>query len=300
MTTTTAAAAAVTPAGVAETTRVPKSDGRRKSHVVANTFGVLTLLLSLFPLYWLVATSFKKTEEIRTTTPVLAPIPPQLSNYDEAWHTAGFLTALRNSVILTGLAVGIGIAIAFFAAVALGRFWFRGRTLFIVVLILIQMIPGEALFVPYLVISQDLHIQGKMITLVLVYISFVLPLSIWMLRGFVRAVPKEIEEAALTDGATRTQAFRKVLFPLIAPGIVATSIFGFLSSWNEFVYAYTLTNQPGQYTVPVLIRSFIGPRGVDWGAVMAMSVVFTIPAVTFFLFVQRRAVGGLTAGAVKG
>jgi N,N'-diacetylchitobiose transport system permease protein len=275
-------------------------NGRRKRRLVANTFGVVTLLFSLFPLYWLVATSFKKTEEIRTETPVLAPIPPQFSNYSTAWHTDGFLTSLRNSIVVTAAAVIIGMAIAFFAAVALGRFWFRGRTLFIVALILIQMIPGEALFVPYLVIAQDLKIQGKMITLVLVYISFVLPLSIWMLRGFVRAVPKEIEEAALTDGATRAQAFRKVLFPLIAPGIVATSIFGFLSCWNEFVYAYTLTNQPSQYTVPVQILSFISPRGVDWGAVMAMSVIFTIPAVAFFLFVQRRAVGGLTAGAVKG
>ena len=276
------------------------TDGRRKRHTLANTFGIVTLLVSLFPLYWLLTTSLKPANQIRTTDPVLIPHPLEFGNYKTAWSTEGFLTSLKNSMIVTALAVIIGIAIAFFAAVALGRFWFRGRTLFIVILILIQMIPGEALFVPYLVLSQDLHIQGKMLTLVLVYISFVLPLSIWMLRGFVRAVPKDIEEAALVDGATRSQAFRKVLFPLIAPGIVATSIFGFLSSWNEFVYAYTLTNSRGQYTVPVLLHSFIGPRTADWGAVMAMSVVFTIPAAAFFLFVQRRAVGGLTAGAVKG
>jgi N,N'-diacetylchitobiose transport system permease protein len=274
--------------------------GRRQHHVIANTFGVITLLTSLFPLYWLLTTSLKPANQIRTTDPVLFPHPVEFANYQTAWNTEGFLTSLKNSVIITALAVGIGIGIAFFAAVALGRFWFRGRTLFIVILILIQMIPGEALFVPYVVLSQDLKIQGKMVTLVLVYISFVLPLSIWMLRGFVRAVPKEIEEAALVDGASRAKAFRKVLFPLIAPGIVATSIFGFLSSWNEFVYAYTLTNSPGQYTVPVLLHSFIGPRTADWGAVMAMSVVFTVPAAAFFLFVQRRAVGGLTAGAVKG
>ena len=276
------------------------TDGRRQSHVIANTFGVITLLVSLFPLYWLLSTSLKPANQIRTTNPVLVPTHLEFANYQTAWHTDGFLTSLKNSMIITALAVVIGIGIAFFAAVALGRFWFRGRTLFIVILILIQMIPGEALFVPYVVLSQDLKIQGKMVTLVLVYISFVLPLSIWMLRGFVRAVPKEIEEAALVDGASRAKAFRKVLFPLIAPGIVATSIFGFLSSWNEFVYAYTLTNSPGQYTVPVLLHSFIGPRTADWGAVMAMSVIFTIPAAGFFLFVQRRAVGGLTAGAVKG
>lgn len=271
-----------------------------RGKLLANSIGLVTLVIAVFPLYWLVATSFKPEFDIRTKMPVWLPVPPYTENYVEAWGTGGFLIALRNSAVITLAAVLIGMAIAFFAAVALGRFWFRGRTTFIVAIIIIQMIPGEALFVPYLVLSQDLGIQGRLPTLVLVYISFVLPLSIWMLRGFVRAVPKDIEEAALTDGATRAQAFRRVLFPLIAPGIVATSIFAFLSAWNEFTYAYTLTNETSQWTVPVLIQSFIGPRTADWGAVMAMSVLFSIPAVAFFLFVQRRAVTGLTAGAVKG
>jgi N,N'-diacetylchitobiose transport system permease protein len=273
---------------------------RKRRHLLANGFGVVTLICSLFPIYWLIATSLKTQNDVRTPVPVWVPSPPYIGNYSNAWHTAGFLTSLRNSAIVTLGSVAIGMALAFFAAVALGRFWFRGRTAFIVALIVIQMIPGEALFVPYLILAQQYKIQGKLWTLVLIYVSFVLPLCTWMLRGFVRSVPKDIEEAALTDGASRTKAFRKVLFPLIAPGVVATSIFAFLSAWNEFTYAYTMTNSESQYTVPVLIQSFIGPRTADWGAVMAMSVMFTIPCVIFFLFVQRRAATGLTAGAVKG
>jgi N,N'-diacetylchitobiose transport system permease protein len=273
---------------------------RKPRHLLANSFGVVALVFSLFPIYWLIATSLKTEHDVRTPVPVWMPIPPYIEDYSRAWHTDGFLTSLRNSALVTLGSVAIGMALAFFAAVALGRFWFRGRTTFIVALIVILMIPGEALFVPYLVLSQDLHIQGKLWTLVLIYVSFVLPLCTWMLRGFVRSVPKDIEEAALTDGASRSQAFRKVLFPLIAPGVVATSIFAYLAAWNEFTYAYTMTNAKSQYTVPVLIQSFIGPRTADWGAVMAMSVMFTAPAVVFFLFVQRRAATGLTAGAVKG
>jgi N,N'-diacetylchitobiose transport system permease protein len=180
------------------------------------------------------------------------------------------------------------------------RFRFRFRTSFLILLLIVQMVPGEALLIPLFLMVRRLGLYDQILGLVIVNVGFTLPFAIWMLRTFVAAVPKELEEAAAIDGASRFITFWKVLFPLVAPGLVATSIFSFITAWNEFVFALTLINDQGKYTMPVALEFFTSQRSTDWGGIMAASTLMTIPVIAFFLLVQRRMVSGLVAGAVKG
>jgi N,N'-diacetylchitobiose transport system permease protein len=281
---------------------------RRTRRLAANAAAVVLALVWIFPVYWMVTTALKPEQDVTRLVPKLFPHPVTFHNFALAMGQTDeggqgihvFWTGLRNSLAVTLAAVACGLLVSLLAALALGRFKFRGRKLFLVLLIVAQMIPGEALFVPFWLILNGLHATGSLITLTIVYLSFVLPFTTWMLRGFVLAVPLELEEAALVDGATRWRAFWRVLFPLIGPGILATSIFGFITAWNEFTYAYVLLNTPQRYTLPVWLQSFVGVRLTSFSPMMAMATLFTLPVVVFFLFVQRRAVAGLTAGAVKG
>jgi N,N'-diacetylchitobiose transport system permease protein len=161
-------------------------------------------------------------------------------------------------------------------------------------------VPGEALLIPLFIMVRRAGLYDQLFGLIVVNIAMTLPFAIWMLRTFVAAVPKELEEAAWIDGASRFTTFWRVLFPLVAPGLVATSIFSFITAWNEFVFALTLINDQGTYTMPVALRYFVSQRSVDWGGIMAASTLMTIPVIIFFLLVQRRMVSGLVAGAVKG
>ncbi len=273
---------------------------RRLARFAANGFGLIVFLVAVFPVYWMVATSLKPAPDVLRYTPKVFPSPLVWSNYSQVWHMKTFWSGMRMSLSLTLIAVGVGLVVAFLGAVAIARFKFRGRTSFILLLIVIQMIPGEALFIPFYLILRDLGALNQLWAVAAVYMSFVIPLSTWLLRGFVVAVPPDLEQAALVDGCSRWQAFWRILFPLVAPGIVATSIFGFIAAWNEFTYAYVLLNKPEDYTMPVWIQSFVGARTTDFGPMMAMATLFMVPVVIFFLVMQRRAVAGLTAGAVKG
>jgi N,N'-diacetylchitobiose transport system permease protein len=190
--------------------------------------------------------------------------------------------------------------VALLAATAVARFRFRLRTTFLIMLLVVQMIPLEALVIPLFLMIQRLGLYNTLPSLILTYLGFSLPFAVWMLRGFVAAVPKELEEAAAIDGASRVQTFRKVLFPLVAPGLVATSIFSFITAWNELIFALTFVNDQSRYTLPVAMTFFFGRDDTAWGSVMAASTLFTLPVVVFFLLVQRRMVSGLVAGAVKG
>ena len=186
------------------------------------------------------------------------------------------------------------------AATAVARFRFKLRTTFLIMLLVVQMIPLEALVIPLFLMIQRLGLYNTLPSLILTYLGFSLPFAVWMLRGFVAAVPKELEEAAAIDGASRAQTFRKVLFPLVAPGLVATSIFSFITAWNELIFALTFINDQQKYTLPVAMTFFFGRDDTAWGSVMAASTLFTLPVIVFFLLVQRRMVSGLVAGAVKG
>jgi N,N'-diacetylchitobiose transport system permease protein len=207
---------------------------------------------------------------------------------------------MRNSAVVAVGTVLIGAVFSLLAATAVARFRFKGRNTFLILLLIVQMIPSEALLIPLFLMVKRLGLYDQLAGLIVVNVGLTLPFGIWMLRTFVAAVPKSLEEAAWIDGAGRFTTFWKVLFPLVAPGLVATSIFAFITAWNELIFALVLMNDSSGYTMPVALQYFFGQKGTDWGAIMASSTMMTIPVVVFFLLVQRRMVTGLVAGAVKG
>lgn len=266
----------------------------------ANGIGVVLLIVMAFPIYWAIATSFKRGVDMTKVTPQWFPFPGTLLHYRDAWHKAYFLSSLRNSAIIVGLTVVIAIAAAFLAAVAVARTNFRGRRAYIVMIIVIQMIPQTALIVPLFVVLSRFHKQNQLIGVTFTYLAFILPFAVWTLRGFVANIPKDLEDAAMIDGCSRFSAFMRVTFPLIAPGLVATAIFAFIQAWNEFTFAYVIIQDNSKETATVWLASFITQEQVDWGGLMAGATMLSIPIVILFLLVQRHFATGLTAGAVKG
>ena len=274
---------------------------RRLTRVGVNAAGVLVAAIALFPVYWMVLSSFKRNSELRALSPQFLPTNPTLNNYRKVLERDFFWTAMRNSALVTATVVTLALAIAFLAAVAISRFRFRGRVAFIIAVIAIQMVPAEALIISLFQVLDGRELTNRIIGLSLTYLIFVLPFTIWTLRGFVGGVPLELEEAARVDGASRFGAFMRVTLPLVAPGLVATGIFAFILAWNEFIFALVIMNRPQTQTMPVWLQAFNeGARGTDWGGVMAGSTVMALPVVIFFLIVQRKVTAGLTAGAVKG
>jgi N,N'-diacetylchitobiose transport system permease protein len=268
----------------------------------ADLVGIVVLLACIFPVYWMVSRSFLQRTRIKGEDPVLFPWHGTLDNYRKIFGDDGFGDAMVTSLSVTLLTVTVAILFAFLAAVAVSRFRFRGRRTFILALLLIQMIPAEALFISQYKMLDGMGLLNSVLGLTLVYGAGVLPFTVWTLRGFVDGVPRELEEAAMMDGCSRTQAFFRVTLPLLAPGLVATGVFGFIQAWNEFTLAVVVMTDPAKETLPVWLVAFTDARsrGVDWGAIMASSTLITIPVIIFFLVVQRRMVTGLTAGAVKG
>ena len=274
---------------------------RRTKRAAINAAGIAVAVIALFPVYWMVLTSFKRNSEVRTLTPQFVPKNPTLENYRRVFERDFFWTARRNSALVTATVVVLALSIAFLAAVAISRFRFRGRITFVIIVLAIQMIPAEALIISLFQVLDGRQLTNTIIGLSLTYLIFVLPFTIWTLRGFVSGVPLELEDAARVDGASRFGAFMRVTLPLVAPGLVATGIFAFILAWNEFIFALVIMNKPETQTMPVWLQAFNeGARGTDWGGVMAGSTVMALPVVIFFLIVQRRVTAGLTAGAVKG
>jgi N,N'-diacetylchitobiose transport system permease protein len=265
-----------------------------------NAAAVLVLLVTVFPIYWMVATGFKRGVDILSFEPRWLPIPGTLENYRAAIGKPHFLEDVRNSVIVVTVTVLVSLALAFLAALAAARYRFSGRALLIIMLIVIQMVPLEALIIPIYLTLDGAGQTDRLAGIIVTYLTFVLPFSIWTLRGFIVNIPEELEEAAMVDGCTRAGAFRRILFPLVAPGLVATAVFSFILVWNDYLIAYVLLRSPEKQTLGIWLASFTTNHGTEWGGVMAGSTLFAIPAVVFFLLVQRRVVTGLTAGAVKG
>jgi N,N'-diacetylchitobiose transport system permease protein len=266
-----------------------------------NVVGVALFVVMVFPVFWMISTSFKPTDEINSQTPTWFSGHPTLQHFADAIHKPFFWDSVKNSVIIVVIAVAISMVLAFLAAVALAKYRFTGRKLFIILMIGIQMLPGAGLIIPLYVVLARYHQVDTLTGVIVVYISAVLPFSVWTLRGFILGIPKELEEAAMVDGSTRLGAFARILLPLVAPGLVATSVFAFITSWNEYIFARILLNDQTKQTVTVWLSYFLGTsRNTDWGALMAASTLTAIPVVVFFLLVQRRIAFGLTAGAVKG
>jgi N,N'-diacetylchitobiose transport system permease protein len=260
---------------------------RRLTRVGYNAAAALVLLVTLFPIYWMVATGFKRGVDILSFEPKWLPIPGTLENYRSAIGKPHFLQDVRNSLVVVLVTVLVSLALAFLAAL-------------VVMLIVVQMVPLEALIIPIYLMLDGAGQTDRLAGIIVTYLTFVLPFSIWTLRGFIVNIPEELEEAAMVDGCTRAGAFRRILFPLVAPGLVATAVFSFILVWNDYLIAYVLLRSPERQTLGIWLASFTTNHGTEWGGVMAGSTLFAIPAVIFFLLVQRRVVSGLTAGAVKG
>jgi N,N'-diacetylchitobiose transport system permease protein len=274
---------------------------RRSLRTTANVVGIAAFLVAAFPVYWMVNSSFLDRNEIRSPTPTWVPFGGSLDNYRTVFEGDQFLDALKMSLMVTILTVAVALLFAFIAAVAVTRFRFRGRMSFVITLLVIQMIPVEGLFISQYKMLEAIDLLNTVLGLTLVYVALVLPFTVWTLRGFVAGVPYELEEAAMMDGCSRTQAFFRVTFPLLAPGLVATGVFGFIQAWNEFTLALVVMTKEESRTLPLWLTTFSDVnRGTDWGGVMAGSTLIAIPVVVFFLLVQGRMVAGLTAGGVKG
>ncbi|MDR2987886.1 MAG: carbohydrate ABC transporter permease [Nocardiopsaceae bacterium] len=271
-----------------------------------NGTAVLVAIVTLFPIAWMISTAFKPSQEIFSLTPDLAPNHPTLSNFSEviggqASGIGSVWLFFRNSLAVTLATVLLASLISLLASVAVARFRFRFRASVLVLLLIVQMIPGQALIIALFLDFNRLGMLENLLGLILVYAAQALPVSIWMLRNFVATVPREVEEAAAIDGASAPTIFWRILFPLVAPGLVATSIFSFITAYNEFIVALTFLGQAhSTYTLPIYVTYFFGRGGAQWGPIMAASTMYTIPVVIFFLIVRRRLVGGLVAGAVKG
>lgn len=267
----------------------------------ANTVGVVAFVLAAFPVYWMVNSSFLDRNQIRNPVPTWAPFGGDLDNFRTVFETDQFVSAMRTSLMVTGLTLVVALTFAFVAAVAVSRFRFRGRISFVVTLLVIQMIPAEGLFISQYKMLEATDLLNTVVGLTVVYVAGVLPFTIWTLRGFVEGVPYELEEAAMMDGCTRTQAFFRITFPLLAPGLVATGVFGFIQAWNEFTLALVVMTREDHRTLPLWLSTFTDVnRGTDWGGIMAGSTLIAVPVIVFFLVVQGRMASGLTAGAVKG
>jgi N,N'-diacetylchitobiose transport system permease protein len=279
---------------------------RRAKQASLNGFGVIIALVTLFPLFWMLSTAFKPSHEIYSLTPSLVPSHPTLGNFREviSGQVSGIGSVwlfFRNSLTVTLATVLVASLVSLLASVAVARFRFRLRASFLVMLLIVQMIPAQALIIALFLDFERLNLLQNLLGLVIVYAAQALPVSIWMLRNFVATIPRELEEAAAIDGATGFRIFWRILFPLVAPGLVATSIFAFITAYNEFIVALTFLGQAhSDYTLPIYVTYFFGRGGAQWGPIMAASTMYTIPVIIFFLLVRRKLVGGLTAGAVKG
>ncbi|MET8563270.1 carbohydrate ABC transporter permease [Streptomyces flaveolus] len=265
-----------------------------------NATAVVLFVGFVFPVYWMFATAFKPTGDIISENPVWFPTDATLEHFKKAVDADHFWTLVVNSVTVTVLSVVLSLVIALFAAFALARMRFKGRRGLIVTFMLAQMAPWEVMIIAIYMIVRDNDMLNSLVPLTVFYTVMVLPLTLLTLRGYVAAVPRELEESAMIDGCTRTQAFVKVIFPLLAPGLMATSLFGFVTAWNEFPLVLILNKDIEKQTLPLWLSQFQTAFGDDWGATMAASSLFALPILILFIFLQRKAVSGLTDGAVKG
>jgi multiple sugar transport system permease protein len=261
---------------------------------------VAIIIFCLFPFYWLVNVSLKTGADLSQSD--LFPPNPSLDNYDSIFKNGDFTHALRNSVIVTGITTVLALVVGSFAAYALARLRFPRKFLLLGVILSISTFPPIAIAAPIFKLWTDIGLYDTYAGLIIPYLTFALPLAIYILTSFFKEIPKSLEEAALVDGATYFQAFRKVILPLAAPGLVTAGLLTAFFVWNEFLLAQTLTSSPKAFTVPVAVANFTGSSKfeIPLGTISAASVVITVPLVAAVIIFQKRIVAGLTAGAVKG
>lgn len=254
-----------------------------------------------FPLLWLLSTSLKPPQELTTINPTLLPESWSLDNFKGALRQDQLASALRNSLVVAVATAVISTTIALPAAYALARYRSRIRTVAIGWILVSQIFPFILIVIPLFIVLRNLSLLNTLQGLILVYVVWSLPFTLWMQQGYAAAIPQELEEAAAMDGAGRVRILARVVFPLLAPGIVATAMFSFISSWNEFFFALVIIQDPALQTAPLLLARFVGAEGsVQLGPLAATALVTTLPSLIIFGIAQRKLVSGMLAGAVKG
>lgn len=286
----------------AERSLMTASEARRRRAVASTLTYVAAIVVGLFavfPLFWMVLTSVKPQAEIITPEPVWWPSEFVFDRYPRVLD-AGFTTYLRNSLIVAAGVTTLGLLVSTLAGYALARFKMPLRNLLVMLILVTQLFPLVVLLIPLFIVMRNFELLGSLWGLIIAYLAFITPLTIWILRGFFISIPTELEDAALIDGCTRFGAMWRVILPLAGPGIAASAIFAWIAAWNEFLMALTFIRSDALRTLPVGLAQFAGLEQTDHGAIMAASTMFTVPVVIFFLFVHKRLTTGMVAGAVKG
>jgi multiple sugar transport system permease protein len=270
----------------------------------ARAFAVVGLvalaLVVLVPFWWIANMSFKTYEQVQFATSIYVPRPFTWANYTALWLDTRFPLWLRNSLVTAVAVTALTTVMASLGGYAIARLRFPGRGFVASLILVLYLVPPALLFIPLYRVLAELGATNTLASLILSYPTFTVPFCTWLLIGFFKALPHELEEAALVDGATRTAALVRVLLPLAAPGIVASAIFAFTLSWNEFLYALVFIQDETALTVPVGLNLLIYGDVFSWGQLMAASVITTVPVVALYVFIQRWMVEGLAAGSVKG
>jgi multiple sugar transport system permease protein len=277
-----------------------RSEGARARQILLWLGVAAIVVFCLFPFYWLINTSLKSGADLSGAA--LLPPSPTVDNYTSIFEDTAFTNALRNSAIIAGSVTVLSLLIGSFAGYALARLHLPFKFLILAIVLSISTFPPIAIAAPIFELWTDIGLYNTYLGLILPSLAFGLPLTVFIMASFFHDIPPELEDAALVDGATRLQAFRKVVVPLAAPGVVTAGLLVFIFAWNEFLFAITLTSTPERRPVPAAIAFFTGSQQfeVPLGTISAASVVVTIPLIVLVLIFQRRIVAGLTAGAVKG
>lgn len=274
---------------------------RKPAAATVATYAVLVIssLGVLVPVGWMLSTALKSGEELFSQDAHWIPLNPTFEAFTRVFTDYPFATYFGNSLLVVGASTVIAIAFASFAGYGISRFQFKGRGTLMGFLLLTQLFPSIMLLIPYFKLFQGFGLIDTQAALIIAYVSFQLPLCTWMMVGYFRSIPTELDQASEVDGAGRLRTFWQIVLPLAAPGVAATAIYAFITGWNEYLFALVLTSSEDKKTVPVGIGQLIGQYRIEWNDLMAASLYALVPLTLIFVFLQRRIISGMTAGAVK-
>ncbi len=259
----------------------------------------IMLVFVLFPLFWVLSTALKDKAETFASPPTLIPVSPTLDNLFSIWKTRNFVTYYGNSILVAVCTTVLCLALANLAAYGFSRYRMRFGNSLLMFILVSQMVPGVLFVIPYFIAMGKLGLINTYVALIVAHTSFALPFTTWMLHGYYNSIPKSLDEAGKIDGCTQITVFLKIVLPLTMPGNVATLIFAFMQSWNEYLFSVSLVTVDKMYTVPVGISMFMGEYQTQWNELMAASLLASVPIVLLFLLVDKHLIGGLTAGSVR-
>jgi multiple sugar transport system permease protein len=277
---------------------------KRDKNVLIRVFALylplaILLIFLLFPFYWTFVTSIKPDKELYGSVVTYWPLNTTFESYRKLFFEFNFLQPMYNSFLVAMITMLLSLAVSVLAAYAFSRYRFKGRKIFMMLFLTNNMFPTVLLLIPLYSIMRNIGMLYTPMSLVLSYTTFTIPFSVWLLNGYLNDLPLSLEEAAMVDGANKAQAFTRIIFPVLVPCLVATGVYIFMTSWNEYTFAVMFTNEANR-TIPVALKNLIGQLGVQWDLLTAGGIITIIPVCIMFFFAQKRLVEGLTAGAVKG